>query len=183
MTRPLTAAERKRAAELEAQLHAEGLGAAEFDFTMVKRKVIEPRGLIAGMLRDDYLEAARAFLDDHAFAHPLDRAIWALHAEGVSNRQIEPRLRQDGAYRYRIDQTVRRLQALMLRGMPKERKKPGRAAVNGRTRECLQITVRLNEEDEGALLHIEEMCRARGKPVMPRVDIMRLALRAFAREA
>jgi hypothetical protein len=172
------------AAELapyEAILRKEGLGAAEFNHDVAKRKPI-----VAAKV--EYFAMASAFLEEHAFAATWERACWELHAAGVSSRKIVARLKIS---RRKVNATVGRLRRLML-GRISGKRGPGRPAdPSGRGRGCFTVRARLNEHETGALFYIEDKLRIAGKlkpvaqtkrnTIRAHAQIVRLALLAYAR--
>lgn len=198
MSRPLTAAERREAARLEAKLKAEGLAAAEFNFPIARKQTFRASGVPEQT--DEYLGQARDFLESHAFERDIDEAIWRLHAQGVSRKKIAVELREMGAYRKLVDNTVKRLKTLMegrlsgrsRRGRPldPESRTDGGRDPSGR---CLQVLVRFNDVEEGMLMYAVDKLRARGdlppaqeqagRAAIRRVgpSILRAALAEYAR--
>lgn len=178
-TRPLTKAEQKEAARLEAQLHAEGLAAGEFDHEVSRPPVPDARAKHTPADKAAYTAQAQAFLEDHAFANDFERRCWELHVQGLSNRKIVVLVR--GSYRKKVQLTIARLARLMRAQI--ERKRRGRPGEGGYGGEAVHVHVRFNAIDMGAVQHVQEMAKARGMEVPTVADIVRVAVRAFARGA
>jgi len=169
-------------ARLEAQLHREGLAAAEFDYPIARRQVFDENK------HRHFHPAAAEFLDEHPWpdteAGRFDRAAWDLHAAGVSNRSMVPMLRARGhvAYNKRVDKTIARLKKLM-DGRATKKRGRGRPADErfGRgTRSTVRVVVRFNEAEAGALYYAEDKLRLAGK--IPPVTRRRARVRGELRD-
>lgn len=172
MSKPLSPEVIAEVARVEKILAAEGLSAGEFDHDVARKAVFKPD-------KGDYFAQAQAFLEEHAFGSRWDRRCWELHASGLSNRKIVGRIK--GAYRKKVNLTIVRLRKLMRgRLSGKTRGRPGQLGYGAESR---VLAVRLNEVDQGALMHVQDRARALGKPVPAWRDIVRVAIRAFARGA
>jgi len=173
--RPPLPADRTDPAFWEGVLRREGLAPGEFDHDVAKRRAGDPT-------KADYFSAATDFLQEHAFTD-WERACWELHAAGVSNRKIVVRLRKQGAYRKKVNVTIARLKRLMKGRIAGKRGRGRPRRPEGRGDDCLRMTIRFDEVETGAILHIEDAFREKGKPVPPRRDVVRMAVLAFARVA
>lgn len=61
--------------------------------------------------KEEYYRLAGQFLHDHKFVDDTERAIWELHAEGTSMRDIVMTLKPKGhkVYKWKVQQIIRRL--------------------------------------------------------------------------
>lgn len=187
MTRAMTSAEQAMADRLEAQLRREGLAAGEFDHDQARKAMPDKRDKYTPAEKAAYSAQAQAFLEEHAFKSRWEERCWELHAQGMSGRKISRTLKGggrkqlSGAYRRKVDLTIARLKKLMLGRIA--RKNRGRPSEGGYGDKCTRIVVRLNAIDLGAIEHVQRMAEARRMPVPSAVDIVRVAIRAFARGA
>jgi hypothetical protein len=177
-------------AHIKKALHAEGLDRGEFDWDIARPQVFDP----LAYAHDTPEEAANEFLEQHPWpntaAGKMDRQIWALHAARRSNRSIAGEV---GLDRKKVNAVVNRLKKLAEGRLTRERRPGRKRDEEGRGAGCLQVLVRLNEAEEGALLYAVDKLRARGelppakdptgRKAIKRIgpQVLRAALAAFAR--
>lgn len=168
------------ARQLEAQLHAEGLGAAEFEYTQARKQVFDDTK------HKHFHPRAQQLLEDHTWpdtpAGRLDRACWELHVQRKSNRAIAAELKHLGAYRVQVDKIIARLKRLA-DGRISRRRAPGRPADTrfGRgARGVLRVSVRFNEAEATALYRAEDKLRSAG--IIPPVARKRVKVRGVTTE-
>lgn len=65
----------------------------------------------------EYYQMAGRFLHDYAFETPLEKTIWAYHADGISVRKIANILKKKeakGMYYFKVQTIVKKLSTIML---------------------------------------------------------------------
>jgi hypothetical protein len=65
----------------------------------------------------DYYRLARQFVHDHIFKNPIEKRIWEMHAEGISQKQILAALLKEGKkgiWNWQVQGTIERLTKEMI---------------------------------------------------------------------
>lgn len=77
-------------------------------------KVMYPKEIFQGY--EEYYRSAGKFLYDHSFKSILERAIWELHANGMTITNITKTLKERGfkVFRTQVGDTTNRLAKIML---------------------------------------------------------------------
>jgi len=114
--------------------------------------------------------AKRRFLHSHAWASTQDRAVWELHCDGLSGREIARRLG--------LDRNVpqRTLPRLLLAFERRDQRKRGRPRDPSSLRsEGLRLEVRLTQRAQLAVDHIRQVLKVKAS------EVVRVALEEYAR--